>query len=260
MRILAAILTFIFSFFLSGRDADFTIQETAGFIATDNLGNVYLVSGDRIRKFDNHGIFQKEFSNKNFGPVSSLDATNPLRLTAFYKDFNRVLFLDNTLTQNGDAIELEKMGFPIATLACSSFDNGMWIYNQPGFELVRFNRNMEIVQRTGNLSQILGIELQPDFLIEKDNKLFLNNPETGILVFDVFGTYAKTVPLKGIHSFQVMDNSICWFEKGRLHSWSVPLSEITDFEEPVNDSALNMKMEKEVIFVQEKNAIKLYKR
>ena len=192
----------------------YTINEAATNFTTDNLGNAYLINGPTIRKFDSHGIFQKEFSNKNFGAVSSADATNALRIVLFYRDFNRVVFLDNTMSQNGDPVQLEALGFPLATLAASSHDNGLWIYDQQNFELVRFNRSLQIEQRTGNLSQVLGIDsLQPDFILEKDNRLFLHNPTTGIMIFDIFGTYSKTIPVKGIKTFQVEDDNIIWFAK-----------------------------------------------
>lgn len=190
----------------------FTIPEQADYFTTDNLGNAYLVKGPVLRKFDAKGIFQKEFSNKNFGSISSADAGNPLRPVLFYRDFNRVIFLDNTLSQNGDAVQLDALGFPLTTLAASSHDNGLWIYDQQNFELIRFNRNLQIEQRTGNLSQVLGVDsLQPNFLLEKDNRLFLNNPSTGILVFDIFGTYSKTIGIKGLKQFQVSEDRIFWY-------------------------------------------------
>lgn len=195
-------------------DSTFTINEPATNFTTDNLGNAYLINGPTIRKFDSHGIFQKEFSNKNFGAVSSVDATNALRIVLFYRDFNRVIFLDNTMSQNGDPVQLEALGFPLATLAAYSHDNGLWIYDQQNFELIRFNRSLQIEQRTGNLSQVLGIDsLQPDFILEKDNRLFLHNPSTGIMIFDIFGTYSKTIPVKDLKNFQVEDDNIIWFAK-----------------------------------------------
>lgn len=239
-------------------DAVLRLKTTA--IVTDNLSNVYLLNNDQFSKYDSRLKLLKEFSNKNFGAITSADVTNPLRILLYYRDFGRIVFLDNTLSQNGDPIAIEKLGYPLATLAASSYDNGLWLYDQPTFELVRFNNNLEISSRTGNLSQILGVELQPNFLIEKDNRLFLSNPSGGVLVFDVFGTYIKTIPLLNLTSFQVIDNELVYFRNGQLHAWNLTTAETTDYTQPVSDSAINMRIERDAIFVHDSATVSVYLR
>lgn len=236
------------------------IAEKSDTLLTDHLGNCYLVTADRIRKFDSRGQFQKEFSNKNFGAISTADATNPLRILLFYRDFSRILFLDNTLSQNGEAVQLEALGYPMTTLAATSYDNGLWIYDQQNFELIRLNRNLQPEQRTGNLSQQLGIELRPDFLLEKDNKLFMNNPATGILVFDVFGTYSRQIPLPGLHRFQIDDDAVVWFNAGQLHRYEMLTHETSVYEKPVDTLARSMRIEKPIVVVQRSDSVLIYPR
>ena len=240
------------------RRPDFQINSKANQVVSDNLSNVYAVINDQFVKYDSKLNKQKEFSNKNFGSITSADVNNPLRILLFYRDFGRVLFLDNTLSQNGDALAMENLGFPMATLAASSFDNGLWIYDQPSFELVRFNTNLEISGRTGNLSQILGIELQPNFILEKDNRVFLNNPTSGILVFDVFGTYIKTIPILHLNSFQVADDEIIYFAEGTLKSWNLKTAETSVYEEPQYARALNMRIERDAIIVHDSASISTF--
>lgn len=203
---------------------------------------------------------QKEFSNKNFGAITSADATNALRIVLFYRDFNRVVFLDNTMSPINQPIQLETIGFPLATLVASSHDNGLWIYDQQNFELVRLDQNLQVEQRTGNLSQLLGIDtLQPNFLIEKDNRLLLNNPTTGVLVFDIFGTYSKTIPVKNLKSLQLIDNSLIWFNGSSLSAENILTAETTLYEQPVDTSASNMRVEPKAIFVLNENGLKAYR-
>jgi hypothetical protein len=251
-------IVFAFAFTYAERKPDHVLESTANLVVTDNLANVYLVKNDQFIKYDSKLVKLKEFSNKNFGSITSADVNNPLRILLFYRDFGRVLFLDNTLSQNGDALAMENLGFPMATLAASSFDNGLWIYDQPSFELVRFNTNLEISGRTGNLSQILGIELQPNFILEKDNRVFLNNPTSGILVFDVFGTYIKTIPILRLNSFQVADDEIIYFAEGTLKSWNLKTAETSVYEEPQDARALNMRIERDAIIVHDSASISTF--
>lgn len=258
--VLLAALFISVAFTKDERKADFVLTATADGIVTDNLANVYTVSKDKFTKYDMRLKFQKEFSNKNFGTITSADVTNPLRPLLFYRDFGRIVFLDNTLSQNGEPVALEKLGYPLATLAASSYDNSLWIYDQPTFELLRFNTNLEISNRTGNLSQILNIQLQPNFILEKDNRLFVNNPTTGILIFDVFGTYIKTIPLYNLTNFQVADDEIVYFSQNILHSWNITTAEITDYLEPRSATAINMRIERDAIFVQDSAMVSSYLR
>lgn len=244
----------------AGPERVFKISEKSDLLLTDHLGNCYLIAGDRIRKFDAKGTFQKEFSNKNFGAISSADATNPLRILLFYRDFSRILFLDNTLSQNGEAVQLEALGYPLTTLAATSYDNGLWIYDQQNFELIRLNRNLQPEQRTGNLSQQLGIELRPDFILEKDNRLFLNNPATGILVFDVFGTYSRQLPLPGLNRFQIDDDAVIWYKNGQLHRYEMLTHEMSAYEKPVDSLARSMRIEKPIVVIQHSDSVLIYPR
>lgn len=260
MKKIALLLLLLLPLLAAGPQQLAVIREKSDQLLTDNLGNVYLVSADRIRKFDQRGAFQKEFSNKNFGAITAADATNPLRILLFYRDFSRIIFLDNTLSQNGEPVQLEALGYPLTTLAATSYDNGLWIYDQQNFELLRLNRQLQVEQRTGNLSQQLGIELRPNFIIEKDNRLFMNNPETGVLVFDVFGTYSKQLPLPGLKQFQIDDDALIWFDGKQLHSYALATYENTVFEKPVDSLARNMRIEKPLVVVQHADSVLIYPR
>jgi hypothetical protein len=256
------LLTLATAFVPADRVPSCTINGGTDQFTTDNLGNAYLVNGSSIQKFDDAGKFQKEFSNKNFGAISSADATNPLRIVLFYRDFNRVIFLDNTMSQNGEPVQLESLGFFSTTLVASSHDNGLWLYDQQNFELIRLNQNLQVELRTGNLSQLLGIDtLQPDFLLEKDNRLFLDNPSSGVLVFDIYGTYSKTIPVKVSRSLQVADDHLLYYGKGKMHSIELsPGGEETEYTEPFRPEALDMRMEKNAVYVRLKDRVEIYNR
>lgn len=243
------------------RRPDVIVNVEAEKMTSDNLGNVYLIKDESIFKYDSLGTLQKTFSNKTFGAITSADATNALRIILFYKDFNRVVTLDNTLSQNGEPLTLETIGFPMTSLVAASHDNGLWLYDMRNFELIRLNRNLQVEHRSGNLSQILGIELQPNFLIEKDNRVFLNNPGTGILLFDVFGTYSKTLPVTGLKSFQVVDNSVIFYKEGILQAEAILVNDHISYIDPVGDSTTkDMRMERNAIFVLDEKQLIIYRK
>ena len=87
------------------------ITKTTDFITTDKLGNLYTVAGDEISKYDQNGKFLQKNSIKSLGKITSLDVTNPLKILVFYKDYNKIVFIDNMLAQSGNLIDLSAMGY-----------------------------------------------------------------------------------------------------------------------------------------------------
>lgn len=194
-------------------------------IAIDNIGNIYAVDNDVITKyFVNQQV--KIFSIKTFGTLETIDVTNGLKILLYFKDFQRILFLDSQLSPNGDVIELSNLGLEQTSLVCISFNNGFWVYNQANNELLRFNQNLEISVRTGNLKRLLNIDLQPNFMIEHNSKLYLNNPSSGILVFDIYGAYIKTIPLTGLQNFQIQYPYIFFVKENKAQYFDINTFEI----------------------------------
>lgn len=182
------------------------------FFTGDNFGNSYIVNDDELMKYLNSGKFFARYSNLKLGTITSVDATNPLKLLLYYRDFQQIVFLDNQLSKNSEAVSLEQLGYEQTHLVCAGANNSFWIYNRQNNELIRFDENLKKVAATGNLKQILQSNLSPDFMLEHNGNLFLNCPETGILVFDIFGAFSKTLSLKGLKQFQVNEN-IIYYQK-----------------------------------------------
>jgi hypothetical protein len=57
-------------------------------------------------------------------------------------------------------------------------------------------------------------------MVERDNKVYLNDPAIGVLVFDIFGSYEKTIPVKGLKKFQILQDQIVYFENNQLSSYN----------------------------------------
>jgi hypothetical protein len=70
-------------------------------------------------------------------------------------------------------------------------------------------------------------------MLEKSRSLYLNIPGTGILVFDRFGNYTRTLPVETPTSFQVTDSHIYYMKGGGLFSLDLSTVEIARLELPV---------------------------
>jgi hypothetical protein len=234
-----------------------SIPSTASFITSDNLGNIYTITNDVLEKYDRKGNLVKTYSNKSLGKISSVDASNPLKLVLFYKDFSQVLFLDNMLSLSGDPVRLADLNLEQAQLVSSSHNNGIWLYNQQNFELLRLDQNLQKVQQTGNITQLISQKINPNFLLENNNMVYLNDPSVGILVFDIYGTYYKTIPLKSLTSIQLNDEEIFYFSDKKLKSFHLKTLEEKNYPLP-DSTAIAARIEKEGLFLLKKNSLEIY--
>lgn len=207
-------IPFLFSFFLqTGTPKRLVIKAKFDFFVVDNIGNMYTVHDDELVKYLANGKLFARYSNLKLGSITSVDATNPLKIVLYYRDFQQIVFLDNQLSVNSEAVSLEKLGYVQTELVCASVNNSFWIYNKQNNELQRFNENSKRITSTGNLKQVLRTEFTPNFMMEYNGYLYLNCPETGIYVFDIFGTFSRIISIKELKHFQVSE-TIIYYKRG----------------------------------------------
>jgi hypothetical protein len=234
-----------------------TIDIHAHFIATDKLGNLYVATDQEISKFDANGILLQKNSIKNYGSLYTLDVGNPMKILAFYKDYNKVLFLDNMLAPSGSPIDLSTIGLDQVTLVSSSHDNGIWVYNSLNFELVRMEPNLNISHQSGNIAQFTGNAIKPVVLFETNNRVYLCDTTFGVLIFDVFGTYIKTIPIKEIKDLQVENNVLYFINSKGYGSFNIDLLKQNEITLPEN-GIKQIRLQKNRVFIRLINKIAIY--
>lgn len=188
-------------------------------VRTDEIGNTFVVNKEEILKYNATGTFMKRYSNKRFGNITTIDCTNPLKLLVYYKDFQQLLILDNQLTPNSDPISLEELGFEQTDLVCVSVNNSFWLYNKQNNELVRLNEQLQPIVKTGNLKQILQTNLVPNLIKEHNGYLYMNCPDEGVLLFDIYGTFYKTYPLKQLKEFDIVNETVVFYKDHKLQQY-----------------------------------------
>ena len=231
------------------------------FFTTDNLGQVYLIKGDQLFKYNKFGSLLFTYSNKVLGQITIIDASNPLRLLLYYRDFGQIEFLDDALSLIGSAINLEEKLMGQSTLACASTNDEMWLYDPLDFRLVRINQKLKVSYESLNINQISGTNILPNLLIEYNNWVYLNNPTTGVLVFDVYGTYSKTIPIKGLQSFKFEDNQLFYFKDKKFIAYDLNrFSEIEMMLPKLSSDAKNIRIERaeKLLAVLKENKLELF--
>ena len=194
-----------------------TIYVTADYITTDNLGYIYVVKRDELRKYNPADNSFESYSTKNSGNITYVDASNSMKLLLYYKDFTQIVFLDNRLGITGSPILFQDINLQQTTLACSSHNNGIIVYNTRDFELSRLDEKLETSFKTGNITQLTHQAINPSYLLQYTNDIYLSNPLTGILVFDLPDLIQKKGGFVRVYNNLIKENNLANFApKGNI--------------------------------------------
>jgi len=188
----------------------------AKLFTTDKLRNVYVVStANELQKYSEAGVLLFEYNNNRFGNIGLVDATNPFSILVFYPDYMQVFILNRTLNVTGQMSLFDLDIQEVKALGMSN-DNNIWIYEDMNFRLKKLSRDGRVVQESEDLRVLLQEVWQPNFLLERENYVYLNDPDAGIAVFDLFGDYDRTIPVQDLATFQLLEGQLIYQEDSEL--------------------------------------------
>lgn len=217
--VLHSFIFFVFSSFTSGYTLITSYNTKANSIAIDNFGNFYSAAPNSVLKFSNDGNFLYRYEEFKYGKIGMIDVNNPLKTLVFYPDFMTVVIVDRFLAPI-NTYNFFELGYQNVSAVASSTDGRIWFYDNIEFKLKKIDESGKVFRESQPLNVLMNQTLNPNFMIERDNKVFLNDPAIGILVFDIFGSYEKTIPLKGVSKFQILQDQLVYFDNLQLNAYS----------------------------------------
>lgn len=226
-----------------------------GYFTTDAIGNMYVVHElNLIKKYNANGDSIAVFNDISSGPVTMIDATNPLRLLVFYSGFSQIRVLDNLLSEK-NMLDLKRIGlFNIPAIA-NSADGDIWIFDPSG-RLIKIDDRLQ-VKHEYPLRIMIDYVVNPCHLVEQERILYMTDSNEGILQFDRFGFY-KTIYRFLTHETSVMNNYIVYYQKGTLQSYNTKTLRASEIKLPEPENIINARLEKNQVYVLRKDKIEIY--
>jgi len=77
-------------------------------------------------------------------------------------------------------------------------------------------------------------------------------------VFDIYGTYYKTIPLKKLKKFQILGNQLIYKQDGQYKSYHLKTLEEKIIELPDSTTARQMRIEKDRLYLLKEKQLELY--
>jgi len=194
------------------------------FAEVDNLGRIYVLDDkNRIINYKPDLTEQYRFANTRSGQVTTLDVTNPLKVVAFYDDFNQVKVLDNTLSIINELNLADKFA---DISACGVTNDGhLWVFDPVQFKLIKINDSGVKVMESSNVNDFGMVDVKITDIREKGNFVVLCDRNKGFYIFDNLGQYLYFFESKDIKSFQFDGRNIYYYTSTGLKSYSVKFKE-----------------------------------
>lgn len=244
-----------------------TIPVEGKFMTTDFLKNAYVITNrNQIMKYDSVGNLIGNFSENKYGTPTSVDATSPFNVLIFFKDFATAVTTDMRLNTR-HLYRLSNIGIKNIAAVALSHDNYIWIYDEDENRLKKINQNYEEVYKSLNIQQLVGDEVKPNFIIEREVSgsylVFMGVPNMGIIVFDMFGNYYTSIPnfslqAENLTSFQIINDKIVYFFDGRVMVYDFFTKEITALNIPHTTQSQMVNIEKGQLFLLHETELKMY--
>lgn len=184
---------------------------------TDNLKQIYVfTAGYAFEKYSPELRLLGRYSNNRLGTPAAIDVSNPMKILLWYADFRTVVILDRNMTVLGE-LNLIQAGFPEVRTIASARDGNLWIYDEVAFKLRKINPEGQVLFESQDLNLVFDSRLSISCLYESNASLFAADAQIGLLQFDNYAQFSRSLPWKDITQFIVDDNLLYFFQDNSLH-------------------------------------------
>lgn len=258
-RILALLFVLLWSHSIYAQYYQFELITAAPYkgqiLANDDLGNLLIGAKSQLTKLDMEGAFIGQYFPMFQGNITCIDAKDPRRILVYFKDYSYVVFLNQDLVNAGtlsfynmnrrpQPISLDVINLSFASLSClDEYNEAYWVYDENTSDLVLVDQNNQIDFKGDALDQFLDFDPEPNFMIMEANRLFINNPSSGVYIFDENARFVMKLPLFGLKKIQVFEDMLFYTSNSFLIAYNLISGEETYHPLPVlgfKDWSLNM--------------------
>ena len=197
-----------------------SIRVEATDIAVDNLNNIYVhTTSDQLKKYNLNGDSLGVYSEtKRFGKLHSIDATNPLKLLLYYKDFSTIVILDRQLAIRS-TIDLRRQNIPQASAIGPSYDNNIWVFDALDNKLKKIDEYGATLLETTDFRTVFSKTFVPERIIDYNGSVYLYDPASGVAIFDYYGTLQKKLPITGWKHLAIIDKQIIGTDHKNIYTF-----------------------------------------
>lgn len=218
-------------------------------IYSDNLENLYIITPTNdLIKYNKSGIKIATANFKVLGNISSIDAGNPFEIYVFYRDQNKIIFLDNMLNMRGEC-DMESIGVSQIACVARSSDNQIWIFDMSDQKLKKYSKDLKLLNESAALNNFpIGNNINPSQIIDINSTILLLN-NYNVLEFDLYANFSKTVLIDTLKTFQFLNNKIVFLKNNEINVYDKSMLKMEILKQVLPIDTKGIRIEKERLFI-----------
>lgn len=230
------------------------------YFTVDNLENIYLVnSNDQLKKIDANGDSAGVFNNvRKYGKLFSIDATNPLKLLLYYKNFATIVVLDRFLNVR-NTINLGKKNIFKVNAIATSYDNNIWLFDEGDSKLKKIDDNGDVLVETVDFRNLFDTVPSPVKITDQDGFLYLYDTLRGFYTFDYYGALKNNMPFLHWNNTEVIGKNLYGFKDNRLYQYQAGSLNLVEYPlSPLFNNAYQIKAANNKVYLLQPEGIQQY--
>ena len=210
-----------------------SIPGNYSYFNVDNLDNIYLLTNtNQLKKLNEKGDSVGVFNDvKRYGNPSSIDVTNPLKALLYYKNFSTVVILDRLLNMRNTINFRNRSIFKVQSIS-TSYDNNIWLFDEQDSKLKKIDEAGGLLQESTDWRVLFDSVPSPTRMIDRDNLIYLYDPEKGFYIFDHYGTFKNRLAFTGWTDVEVSGKNMYGFYNNILYSYELNSLNLKEYTLP----------------------------
>lgn len=209
-------------FALQARAADslvcsITVKQT--FFTVDVNGMIYYITpSHEIVRTDSCGAHAITYSNTLYGTPSAIDVVNPLKILVFYKDQQKLVMLDKTMSEIA-VMSLNNINGAsyLPSLVCrGSGGDHIWLFDELTQTCVRLDESGNKIASSEPWNQLFTDAEIPMWMYALRDHVYVYTNTGQLHVFDAFATAGKTFSLPAMPMDVIRDMFLVNSDSGAI--------------------------------------------
>src|SRR5690554_96445 len=227
-------------------------------ISMDNRENIfYSDKTGNVFKIDNRGVISNSYSPVLQARLTQLDAFSTLTLFLFSADLQQAVLLDTYLSPlSQHSFQQEDIG--LIGAAALGNNNVFWLFDEVDLSLKLYDYRRNTVLQKQPLSLILGHdEIDVLEIQERQNLIFLNIKDQGILILDNQANLIKMLKVPSEQSLSLHKDHLYYIREGQVHRLNI-FSEVETVIPTPETTAHNIIVSSNKIIFYSSNSLVVY--
>jgi hypothetical protein len=228
----------------------------------DALGNIYVLNADnQLKKLSPAGDSLAVFNDvRRYGKIATIDATNPLKILVYYREFTTVIELDRYLNIV-NTIDLRKQNILQAKAVSLAYDNNVWVFDEQEAKLKRIGDDGSLVDQTSDFRQLFDSVPDPVIIRDQGGLVYLYDPAKGVYAFDHYGALKTHIDLPGWLDFDVIGKNLIGRDDKKFYRYQLGTLDMKEEPvPPIYQGASRIRITSTIIYVLKNTGLEIYDR